>query len=156
VNPADAPLTAAVVPGAGDLVTAEVMRSEPDGLRLLGSRCAACAAVAFPAQQSCPRCAGVDTAEHLLASTGTLWGFTIQAFPPKSPYLAADAPAAAFGVGYVDLGDVLVESRLVATSADELAIGMEMELVVVPFHVTAAGETKLTYAFAATTPEEAR
>lgn len=146
MSPADAPLTAAVVPG--NLVTAEVLRSTPDGPRLAGSRCAACAAVAFPAQASCPRCAGVDTAEHLLAPTGTLWGFTIQAFAPKSPYLAADAPAAPFGVGYVDLGEVLVEARLVATTAEELAIGMAMELVVVPFHVTDTGEAQLTYAFA--------
>jgi uncharacterized OB-fold protein len=141
MNPTDAAVS-------GKLVTVDVLRSTPDGPRLAGSRCTACAAVAFPAQVSCPRCAGVDTTEHLLAPTGTLWGFTIQAFAPKSPYLAADGPPAPFGVGYVDLGEVLVEARLVATTAEELAVGTEMELVVAPFHVTDAGEPLLSYAFA--------
>ncbi|MGY1739434.1 MULTISPECIES: Zn-ribbon domain-containing OB-fold protein [unclassified Blastococcus] len=131
------------------LVPAQVVREGPDGPRLVGSRCGDCAAVAFPAQRSCPRCTGEATEEHLLAPSGTLWGFTVQGFPPKEPYLAAAAPFRPFGVGYVDLaGEVLVESRLQATSPDDLRIGMPMDLVVVPFHVTDAGEELLTYAFA--------
>lgn len=137
---------------AGRLVTADVLRSTTDGPRLVGSVCRECGAVTFPAQVSCPRCTGLDTAEHLLAPSGTLWSFTIQGFPPKSPYLAADGPVAPFGVGYIDLGEVLVESRLVATAADELRIGMAMELVVVPFHTAADGEPQLTYAFAGVAP----
>jgi hypothetical protein len=43
---------------------------------------------------------------------------------------------------------VLVEARLVATSAAELALGMAMDLVVVPFAVSAAGVSQLTHAFA--------
>jgi uncharacterized OB-fold protein len=148
VSPADAPLLGEPVPG-GNLVTAEVVRSTPDGPRLAGSRCAGCAAVTFPPQASCPRCAGTDTAEQLLPPTGTLWSFTVQGFPPKAPYLGADGPPAPFGVGYVDLGEVLVEARLVATSAAELALGMAVELVVVPFAVSATGEPQLTHAFAA-------
>jgi uncharacterized OB-fold protein len=154
VSPADAPLIDETVPG-GNLVTAEVVRSAPDGPRLAGSRCAACAAVTFPAQASCPCCTGTDTAELLLPRTGTLWSFTVQAFAPKSPYLAADGPPAPFGVGYVDLGEVLVEARLVATSAEELALGMAMELVVVPFAVSATGVPQLTHAFAPAPTAEA-
>lgn len=131
------------------LVTAEVLRETPEGPRLVGSRCRGCGAVTFPAQQSCPRCAGDATEEHPLAPTGTLWGFTIQGFPPKEPYLAAAAPFRPFGVGYVNLADeVLVESRLEAGSPEQLRIGMPMTLVVVPFHVSESGEQQLTYAFA--------
>lgn len=133
---------------AARVVTADVLRSTPEGPRLIGSSCAGCGAVTFPAQASCPRCTGTDTAEHLLRSTGPLWSFTVQGFAPKSPYLAADGPPAPFGVGYVDLGEVIVESRLVACSPDELRIGMAMELVVVPFHTSESGEQQLTYAFA--------
>jgi uncharacterized OB-fold protein len=129
------------------VVTADVLRDTSEGPRLIGSACGGCGAVAFPAQASCPRCTGTGTAERLLPPTGTLWTFTIQGFPPKTPYLAADGPVAPFGVGYVDLGEVIVESRLVASSADELRIGMAMELVVVPFHTSADGEEQLTYAF---------
>ena len=130
------------------LVTADVLQETADGPRLVGSRCRDCAAVTFPAQGSCPRCAGQATDEHLLAATGTLWGFTIQGFPPKKPFLAADAPFTPYGVGYVELaGEVLVEARIVATSPDELRVGMPLRLVVVPFHTSETGEELLTYAF---------
>jgi uncharacterized OB-fold protein len=143
------------VSGAGKLVTADVLQQTPDGPRLVGSRCRECDAVTFPAQRSCPRCASEATDEHLLASTGTLWGFTIQGFAPKSPYLAADAPFTPYGVGYVELaGEVLVEARIVATSPEELHVGMPLRLVVVPFHTSESGEQLLTYAFAAVGREE--
>jgi uncharacterized protein len=139
------------------LVTADVLRETQEGPRLLGSRCQECGAVAFPARRSCPRCTGQDTEEHLLAPSGTLWGFTIQGVPPKTPYLAADAPFQPFGVGYVNLADeVLVESRLQATSPEQLHIGMPMDLVVVPFHVSESGEEQLTYAFAPAGAEQGR
>jgi len=38
-----------------------------DEPRLIGSRCAACGIVTFPAQDSCPRCASTEMGEHLLA-----------------------------------------------------------------------------------------
>jgi uncharacterized OB-fold protein len=134
------------------LVTADVLQETADGPRLVGSRCRDCAAVTFPSQGSCPRCAGQATDEHLLAPVGTLWGFTIQGFPPKKPFLASDAPFTPYGVGYVELaGEVLVEARIVATSPDELRVGMPLRLVVVSFHTSETGEQQLTYAFA---PEE--
>ena len=137
------------------LVTADVLQETPDGPRLVGSRCGDCAAVTFPAQRSCPQCTSEATEGHLLAGTGTLWGFTIQGFPPKSPYLAADAPFVPYGVGYVELaGEVLVEARIVATSPDELRVGMPLRLVVVPFHTSDTGEELLTYAFAGIDREE--
>jgi uncharacterized OB-fold protein len=86
---------------------------------------------------------------HELATTGTLWTFTIQGFPPKSPYLEADRPFRPYGVGYVDLGGaVLVESRLVADDLAALRIDMPMELVLEPFHRDEAGEDIVTFAFA--------
>ena len=48
-----------------------------------------------------------------LADRGTLWTWTVQAFEPKAPYRVPDAGFTPYGVGYVDLGDVIVESRLV-------------------------------------------
>lgn len=132
---------------SGGVVTSDVLRDTPAGPRLVGSACPRCSAVTFPPQVSCPRCTSGAARECLLPATGTLWGYTVQAFPPKSPYLAADGVPAPFGVGYVDLGEVLVESRLVATSAAALRPGMAMRLVVVPFHVPDAGQPQLTYAF---------
>jgi uncharacterized OB-fold protein len=132
-------------------VTESVVTEGSDGIRLVGSRCNECGAVSFPTRGSCSRCSSEDLSEHPLAPTGVLWGFTIQGFPPKTPYLGAEAPFEPFGVGYVNLGDeVLVESRLIAASPDELQNGMRMKLVLSTF---AGGN--LTYAFAPDTgPEE--
>jgi uncharacterized OB-fold protein len=119
-----------------------------DAPRLIGSRCAACGIVTFPAQDSCPRCAATRMEEHLLASRGRLWAWTTQEFaPPSPPYAGPSGDAfVPYGVGYVELGGELkVEARL--TRADGLRIGMEVELVVVPFRTDADGNEIVSFAF---------
>jgi uncharacterized OB-fold protein len=47
------------------------------------------------------------------------------------------------------LGDqVIVESRLTTANPDDLKIGMEMELVIIPFNKDDDGNEVVTYAFA--------
>lgn len=119
-----------------------------DQPQLIGSRCAACRIVTFPAQDSCPRCASTEMAKHLLARRGRLWAWTTQEFPPPSPpYLGPTGDAfVPYGVGYVDLGgEVRVETRLTAMTG--LTSGMEMELVLVPFRTDGDGNEVLTFAF---------
>jgi uncharacterized OB-fold protein len=119
----------------------------PDDPVLVGSRCRNCGTVAFPMQASCPKCTGLDVARYSLPRCGTLWSFTTQRFPPKTPYLAAAAPFRPFGVGYVELGgEVRVESRLIADDLDSLRIGMPMELTLEAFHDD-DGQPVLTFAF---------
>jgi uncharacterized OB-fold protein len=119
-----------------------------DEPRLIGSRCAACGIVTFPAQDSCPRCAAPEMKEHLLSRRGRLWAWTTQEFPPPAPPYAGPTGAAfvPYGVGYVELaGEVRVETRL--TKTDGLAIGIDMELVLVPFRTDADGNEVVTFAF---------
>ena len=99
-----------------------------DPPRLRGSRCVACATVVFPVARSCPRCSATDLDDHTLPTTGTLWSFTTQTFAPKAPYVVPSEGFAPFGVGYVDLGEVLVEARLDADPG-ALRIGIPMRLV---------------------------
>jgi uncharacterized OB-fold protein len=116
--------------------------------RLIGSRCAQCATTTFPAQRSCPRCTSEDVHEHLLARRGTLWTWTVQGFRPKSPPYEGPEDFEPYPVGYVELaGEAKVESRLVDVAVEDLAIGMEMELVIVPFHSAVSGADLATYAF---------
>lgn len=126
---------------------------EGDRPHLLGSTCRTCGAVTFPAQSSCPRCTGGDTTVGPLPRHGTLWSFTVQGFPPKEPYVEAEGPFRPFGVGYVDLGDVLVEARLTGDPA-ALAIGRPMELVTETLIDATGGGELLTYAFAPTGSDE--
>ena len=79
-------------------------------------------------------------AKHLLSRRGRLWAWTTQEFPPPAPPYTGPSGAAfvPYGVGYVELADeVRVETRLTKTSG--LTIGMDMELVLVPFRTDADG-----------------
>jgi uncharacterized OB-fold protein len=127
-------------------VTEGLFTEREGAVRLIGSECRRCGVVTFPRQGSCPRCTSTAVVERLLGRRGTLWSWTIQAFPPKSPpYAVADADAfEPYGVGYVELpGEVRVESRLTVADPDRLRIGMTMELVLEP-----APGGGMTYAFA--------
>jgi len=119
-----------------------------DEPRLIGSRCARCAIVTFPAQDACPRCSSTEMAEHLLPRRGWLWAWTTQEFPPPSPPYSGPAgdDFVPYGVGYVELDDeVRVETRL--TETEGLRTGMDMELVLVPFRTDDDGNEVVTYAF---------
>jgi uncharacterized protein len=113
---------------------------------LIGSECARCGVVAFPRQGSCAACTSRDVRERRLARRGTLWTWTIQCFPPKSPpYAGAPDEFEPYGVGYVELpGEVRVEARLTVADPERLRIGMPMELVLLP---APGGDGALTYAF---------
>ena len=116
--------------------------------QLIGSKCGACGIVTFPVQDSCPRCSSTDMAEHLLGRRGRLWAWTTQEFPPPSPPYAGPTGDAfvPYGVGYVELaGEVRVETRLTTTQG--LRVGMDMELVLVPFRTDDAGNEVMTFAF---------
>ncbi len=122
-----------------------------DSPRLIGSRCTSCNNHMFPAQDGCPRCTGTETETVELATRGTLWAWTVQGFPPKSPpYIGDDNPKTfqPYGVGYVELpGQCKVEARLTEADPAKLRIGMEMELVFVPLKVDDDGNEIVTFAF---------
>jgi uncharacterized OB-fold protein len=122
--------------------------------RLIGSHCERCGTVTFPRRGSCPRCTSEDVRERLLSPCGTLWTWTVQCFPPKSPPYAV-APGEDFepyAVGYVELpGEVRVETRLTEVDPGELEIGAPMQLTLIP----APGDSgTLTFAFRPVAEEE--
>jgi uncharacterized OB-fold protein len=129
--------------------------TDGDDPRLIGSRCEDCGVMTFPVQADCPRCMGEAMVETLFASRGTLWTFTTQEFPPKSPPYAVAETAASFvpfAVGYVEFEDqARVEGRLTEADPSKLRIGMTMETVIVPFT-----DGVVTYAFRPVAEEEAR
>lgn len=118
---------------------------------LLGSRCTNCDNHMFPRQSGCPRCLFNEQEDVELATQGTLWTWTVQAFPPKAPpYLGpVGDDFEPYGVGYVELpGQLRVEGRLTIADPEKLQIGMEMELVLDPLTVDEDGNQVVTYAFA--------
>ena len=108
----------------------------------------------FPRQNGCPKCMSGEQVDVELATTGTLWSWTVQAFPPKAPpYLGpVGADFVPYGVGYVELdGQVRVEARLTESDPTKLRIGMAMHLVLDPLCIDEDGNQVVTYAFASTT-----
>ena len=108
--------------------------------------------ISFPAEQS-----ATETEQVLLSRTGTLFTWTTQQFVPPSPPYTGDTDADSFtpyAVGYVELPEgILVEGRLTESDPERLAIGQQMELVLIPFRTEpgAAGEPDreiVTFAFA--------
>ncbi len=124
-----------------------------DGIRLMGSRCADCGQVTFPARSSCGQCYGTTIERELLPRRGTVWTWTTQSFLPKEPYAGpeTDETFTGFVVGYVDLpGACKVQARLdvpVDRAAELAAIGTEMESVAIEFTKDSDGKPVHVYAF---------
>lgn len=117
-----------------------------DPIRLAGGRCTECGTTTFPAQADCPRCTRRVMKRVPLPAEGVLWTWTTQTFQPKPPYAAPSAGFEPFSVGYVDLGEVIVEARLEAEPA-ALRVGTRMRLV--PLTLAVDGDQSVIgYAFA--------
>jgi uncharacterized OB-fold protein len=88
--------------------------STTEALALHGSRCENCGNVAFPVAVGCQRCGQQMMRAIELSAHGTVWGFTVQRFAPKSPpYVPPADGFAPFAVGYVELAEgVKVEAVL--------------------------------------------
>jgi uncharacterized OB-fold protein len=100
------------------------------GRSLTGSRCLHCGTVAFPPARGCQSC-GHPTEPLELSPRGTVWGFTVQRFAPKSPpYVVPADGFVPFAVGYVELPEgVKVEAVLDCTDFSELEGDAEVTLV---------------------------
>lgn len=118
--------------------------------RLLGSKCAKCGVVTFPAQGSCPACSGTETKNIELEREGTLWTYTVQCFlPNRPPYDGPETPESfePFAVGYVELSDqTRVETRIKTENVEKLEIGMPMSLVVEKY-IERDGKDVMAYFF---------
>jgi uncharacterized OB-fold protein len=120
-----------------------VVSTEP--LRLAGSRCSVCETVVFPVQDGCPKCSHRPTDTVALAESGVVWSWTVQQFAPKPPFRPADGAWSPLALGYVDLGDVIVEGWLVPADRP-WAIGDAVRVVPVPAFTAETGVVH-TYAF---------
>ena len=116
--------------------------SSLDPVALQGSACVACAAHVFPAQATCPMCAGTEVCVVALPTTGTVWSWTTQHHAPKPPFRTDEF--APFSIGYVDLGPVIVEGWLLGRI--EWVIGEPVRLALAKAW-TQDGEPVFTYGF---------
>ena len=99
--------------------------------RLMGSRCRRCAVPHFGIRAYCENC-GTDELEQVEFGTrGSVYSFTIARFPPPPPYAGPTDPFVPYPIAWVDLPEgVRVLSTLTGCGAEEVEIGMSVELVV--------------------------
>ena len=124
----------------GRPVAPGVFEVRRDGPVLIGATCPSCGVTSFPVESSCPRCLSETMEPCDLPRSGVLWSWTTQGFPPKSPPFRGAASADSFEpylVGYIDLGRVIVEARLVGVEPAAVRIGQAVELRLVPFPMSA-------------------
>lgn len=137
------------VSGPTRMVDPDLVVETSAGPALQGAACSECGTTVFPKQVRCPRCSATSMEPTVLPTRGTLWAYTVQHFAPKPPF-RHDGDFTPFGLGYVDLGPVIVESRLTVNDVALLSPGQSMRLTLVPVFDD-GGTTVLTFAFE---PEE--
>jgi uncharacterized OB-fold protein len=91
---------------------------------------------------------GTEYERVRLPGRGTLWSFTVQRFCPKAPFVGADrADFAPYAVGYVELPEVIVETRIQTSDFESLRLGDDMRLVIEEICAGAGAATVHSYAF---------
>ena len=97
-----------------------------DGVRLLGSRCAACERHLFPAQETCTYCGSDSTEPVALSASATLWGWTAVTNAPPG----YDGPVP-YGFGVVELPEgIRIVTPLTEADPSRLSFGQPMALEV--------------------------
>lgn len=111
--------------------------------RLIAGRHRASGRMVFPLPQDPESYERVE-----LPSRGSLWSYTVQRFPPKSPPYRGEEPFQPFALGYVELpGALIVESRLTEIDFTDLRLGLPVELTTTVLRHDEDGTAVHTYAF---------
>ncbi|MGC6471884.1 MAG: Zn-ribbon domain-containing OB-fold protein [Parvibaculales bacterium] len=111
---------------------------------LQGGRVRSTGRIIFPLPEG-----GDDAVEPVaLNRSGTVWSYTVQRFPPKSPPYNHGDEFAPYIVAYVSLDNqLMVESRLVGLEPEDVEIGMPVELTTMDFKRLDTGEVEQAHAF---------
>jgi uncharacterized OB-fold protein len=116
-------------------------RLAPAYYRLEGQRCAGCGAVQFPPRPACRVCRGTDLQAYRLSGKGTVFSWSEVAQAPQGfagPYVVA----------LVELEEGLrVTAQLTDVAAEEVEIGMPVEMVTRRLQERGGAEGFLVYGY---------
>ncbi|BBZ59189.1 OB-fold domain-containing protein [Mycolicibacterium monacense] len=135
------------------LITEGLFRVDGDRAVLFGSRRRSTGVVKFPAERPELFDGDADIQQDIeaieLSTTGTLYTYTTQEFPPPLPYKGNRSPDVfkPYVVGFVELPEgVLVESLIVGATPDQLQIGQRLVSTTTNLE-TEDGRSLATFAF---------
>lgn len=120
-----------------------------DGVRLVAGRCSECESYFFPSHAALhrPNCSGGPIETTTLSPRGTLVSFTVQRYAPPPPFVAPD-PYEPMPMGTVAFPEGLqVPGMLTGIGADDLRVGIEVEVTEAPLYVADDGTPRLTWKF---------
>lgn len=120
-----------------------------DGPRLLGSKCVNCDTPYFPKAAIChnPGCNESRLEDAQFGPHGTLWGYTIQYYPPPPP-AKYDEPYEPYAIGLVDMAEGLrVLSRISADHPEAVTVRANVELVIEKLYTDTQGNDVSTFKF---------
>ena len=105
---------------------------------LIGTVCADSGTYHFPPEYTMSRAPGFpdsELREVALSRTGTLWSYTNAGYAPPEPYVQLSDPFEPFAIAAVELADegmVVLGQVSEGVAADDLEVGMQMELTAEP------------------------
>jgi uncharacterized OB-fold protein len=107
--------------------------TDPDTPELIGAACTACGTVVFPPRSTaCPNpdCDSDVLEPRALSRRGRVWSYTQNHYAPPPPFVAPDPfePYALAAVELDDDGIVVLGQVAKGVTADDLEVGMEMQL----------------------------
>lgn len=114
---------------------------EGAAVRLHGSQCGHCGAVAFPPHPSCPAC-GAESGQDIvqLSPVGTLYTFSEIHVAPKGF-------ATPYAVGYVDLPEGVRLFGQIEGGAGALRLDQRVAVTLGPVRTDASGRSVVSYKF---------
>ena len=102
---------------------------------LLGQRCTTCGTFFFPRASVCcrnPHCTGTEYTDVPLSRRGKVWSYTDARYQPPPPYVVPAGGHQPFAIAAVELAEeglVVLGQVVHGVGVDELAVGMEVEVV---------------------------
>jgi uncharacterized OB-fold protein len=119
--------------------------SEGD-VRLLASKCKQCGEIFFPKKNGgvCTHCQHDTFIEMKLSSTGKIYSYSVVMIRPPE-YYKGDVP---YALGFVDLPEgIKVETLFTQCDFDELAVDMEVEMILDTLYIDDEGNEVICYKF---------
>ena len=99
-----------------------------EAVRLKGTKCRACGALALGEREYCINCTSSDLEEHIFSKYGKVYAHTVIRHPPPLPYPQESFQP--FPAAWVELEDGLqILTELTDCSLEEVEIDMPVELV---------------------------
>jgi uncharacterized OB-fold protein len=126
---------------------------------LIGARCPQCGTYVFPPRSgACPNpgCDGTELEPAELSRRGRIWSYTENHYAPPAPYVAADPfePYALAAVELEEEGLVILGQVAKGVRADELEVGMEVEVDLQVLFTDEDGTDKWIWTWAPAAPRE--